>query len=171
MSEPRWVMDSRAIAVTLEKEFPSPPLHLDSPFLPKMEALVPKIMLALATVCLPRVPRDVLNERSIYYFNKTREERFGMLLDDFEKSEKGGEKAWENAVPHLNEVAQALKENGGPFFMGKTVSYADFIVVGLLQFLKRLSYDNDLFGRVMQIDPSFLVLYEACADWLKRDDY
>jgi glutathione S-transferase len=164
-------MESRAIATALEKEFPSPPLYLVSSILPKVEALMPKTMLALQPVCLPRIPRDILNERSTYYFNKTREERFGMPLDEFENSENGGEKAWENAVPHLSELAQRLKENGGPFFMGKTVSYADFIVVGLLQFLKRLSYDDDLFGRAMQIDPSFLVLYEACAEWLKRDDY
>jgi glutathione S-transferase len=110
-------MESRAIAAVLEKEFPSPPLYLDSPILPKVEALMPKIMLHLPPVYLPRVPRD------------------------------------------------------GPFFMGQTVSYAGFILVGFLQFLKRLSHDNDLFNRVVQVDQSFLVLYEACAEWLKRDDY
>jgi glutathione S-transferase len=164
-------MESRAIATALEKEFPSPPLYLDSPILPKVEALMPKITLHLAPVCPPRVSRDILNERSISYFNRTREARFGMPLDEFEKSEQGGETAWENATPHLRELAELLKEDGGPFFMGQTVSYADFIVVGFLQFLKRLSYDNDLFSRVVQIDQSFLALYEACAEWLKRDDY
>jgi hypothetical protein len=54
--------------------------------------------------------------------------------------------------------------------MGETVSYADFIVVGFFQFLKRISYDDDIVGRALQIDPSFLVLYEACPQWLKRDD-
>jgi glutathione S-transferase len=164
-------MESRAIAAALEQEFPSPPLHLDSPILPKVEALMPQILLPLTPIAIPRVPRDILNERSIYYFNKTRAERFGMPLDEFEKSEKGGEKAWENAAPNLSQLARVLKENGGPFFLGKTVSYADFIVVGFFQFLKCLSYDGDVFDRAMQIDPSFPVLYEACAEWLKRDDY
>ena len=170
-SEPRWVMESRAIAAALEQEFPSPPLHLDSPILPKVEALTSKITPALSPIFVPRVPRDILNPRSINYFIRTREEKFGMPLAELEKSEKGGGKAWENAAPHLSELAGLLRENEGPFFMGEVVSYADFIVVGLFQFLKRISYDDDAFGRVMQTDPSFLVLYEACAEWLKRDDY
>jgi glutathione S-transferase len=164
-------MGSRAIAAVLEKEFPSPPLYLDSPILPKVEALMPKIMLHLPPVYIPRVPRDILNERSISYFIRTREAKFGMPLNEFEKSEKGGEHAWEKATPHVRELAELLKEDGGPFFMGQNVSYADFILVGFLQFLKRLSCDNDLFNRVVQIDQSFLVLYQACAEWLKRDDY
>src|ERR1700728_4795 len=170
-SEPRWVMESRAIAATLEQECSSPSLHLDSPILPKVEALMKIIMPTLAPVFLPRTARDILNERSIDYFRKTRGERFGMPLDELEKSEKGGENAWKNATPHLTELAELLKENGGPFFSGETVSYADFIVVSFFQYLKRLSYDGDLFSRAMQIDPSFLVLYEACAEWLKRDDH
>ena len=94
-----------------------------------------------------------------------------MTLEELEKSEKGGEKAWESAAPHLSELAGLLKENGGSFFMGTTVSYADFVVVGLFQFLKCISYDGDVFDRAMQTDPSFPALYEACAEWLKRDDY
>ena len=170
-SEPRWVMESRAIAAALEQEFPSPPLHLDAAILPKVEALVSKISPALAPIFVPRVARDILNPRSISYFVRTRKEKFGMPLDELEKSEKGGEAAWKNAGPHLSELAVLLKENDGPFFLGEAVSYADFVVVGLFQFLKRISYDNDAFDRAMQTDSSFLVLYDACAQWLKRDDY
>ena len=42
-----------------------------------------------------------------------------MSLDELEKSKEGGEKAWENVKPALEEVATLLKENGGPFFMGE----------------------------------------------------
>jgi len=170
-SEPRWVMDSHAIATALEQEFPSPPLHLDHPILPQVMATMSKAAMALAPVFIPRVLRDILNPRSIPYFTRTREDRFGMSMDELEKSEKGGDKAWENAAPHLSELAGLLKENGGPFLMGKTVSFADFVVLALLQMLKRISYDGDAFDRVVQTDPSFPVLYEACAEWLKRDDY
>ena len=62
-SEPRWVMESRAIAAALEQECPSPSLHLDSPILPKVEALMKIITPTLSPVFLPRVPRDILNER------------------------------------------------------------------------------------------------------------
>jgi hypothetical protein len=42
-----------------------------------------------------------------------------MPLDELEKSEDGGEKAWENIKPVLKEVASLLKETEGLFFMGK----------------------------------------------------
>ena len=164
-------MGSHAIADALDQEFPSPPLHLDSPILPKVEALEKTIAVALSPIFMPRVPRDMLNPRSIAYFTRTREAMVGMSLDEFEKSERGGEQAWENTEPHLRELAKLLKESGGPFLMGKTVSYADLIVAGLFQFLKRVSYDGDTFDRAIQTDPAFLVLYEACAEWLKRDGY
>jgi len=166
----QWVMDSRHIATALEERFPSPSLHLDSPILAKVEALVPKITpAAMAPIIIPRVPRDILNEKSKYYFETTRAERFGMSLDELEKSEKGGENAWENAKPGFKELAELLCETEGPFFMGETVSYADFVVVGAFQFMKRAG--EDIFDRVMKIDPSFPALYEACAAWLKRDDH
>jgi glutathione S-transferase len=164
-------MGSRAIAAALEEECPSPSLHLDTPILAKVEALMESITPVLSPVLLPRVPRDILNERSIYYFRKTREDKFGIPLDELEISENGGEHAWKNATLLLSKLAELLKENGGPFFRGGTVSYADFVVVSFFQYLKRLSYDSDLFDRAMQIDPCFPVLYGACAEWLKRDDH
>ena len=167
---PQWVMDSRKIAAALEAKYPNPPMHLDSPILPKVEAAIAKIQPAMAPVVIPRVPRKILNERSKYYFEKTRAERFGMTLDELEKSEKGGEKAYENATPHLEELAELLNETKGPYFMGDTVSYADFVVAGFFQFLRRTGED-DIFPRIMQIDPSFPMLYEACGGWLQRDSY
>ena len=169
-SGPQWVMDSRKIAAALEEKHPDPPLHLDSLILPKVEAIIGKIMPALGPIILPRVPRNILNERSKSYFEKTRAERCGMTLDELEKSGKGGEKAYDNAMPHLKELAELLNETKGPFFMGETVSYADFVVVGFFQFVKRVGED-DVFPRIMQIDPSFPALYEASAEWLKRDSY
>src|SRR5437660_1652590 len=69
-SEPRWVMESHAIAAALEEAYPSPSLHLDSPILPKVEALMKILTPALSPVFLPRIPRDILNERGIYHFRK-----------------------------------------------------------------------------------------------------
>ena len=114
-----YYQNSRAIADHIEQLHPSPPLYLDSPMLPKLEALGLKLMLPLRAVILPRVPRNILRERSAEYFHETRAKRFGMSLDEVEKSKEGGEKAWENVKPALEEVASLLKENGGPFFMGE----------------------------------------------------
>ena len=48
-------------------------------------------------------------------------------------------------------------------------SYADFVVVGALQFGRRIG--EDVFEQMTAIDPAFLKLYEACSEWLKRDDH
>lgn len=162
-------MDSRPIATALEKRFPTPSLHLDSPILPKIEAIMPKIMPTISPIYIPRIPRNILNEKSVYYFTKSRSEKFGMSLDEYEKTEQGGDKAWQNAAPYLNEIANLLHENEGPFFMGNTVSYADFVIVGFFQFIKCIG--GDAFSRLMQTDASFPALYEASAEWLKRDDH
>jgi len=169
-SGPQWVMESRKIAAALEERYPDPPLHLDSPILPKVEAIIPKLTSPLAPINMPRVPRDILNPRSQEYFERTRAERFGMPLSEFEKSDKGGEVAWEGAAPHFKELADLLKENGGPYFMGSIPSYADFVVVSYFQFERRLG-EEDIFGRIMKMDPSFPALYEACEEWLQRDSY
>jgi hypothetical protein len=80
---------------------------------------MPQLMLPLRPVIMPRIPRTILNPRSAEYFRKTRAKRFGMPLDEFEKSEEGGEKAWENVKPALEDVGTLLKQTEGPFFMGK----------------------------------------------------
>ena len=112
-------MDSRKIADVLEKEYPSPPLHLDSPILKKVEELVPGCIMSLGPVFMPRIPQFVLNPPSAEYFSRTRAERFGMDLTQLEK-EKGGERAWKVAESKWKELGILLKAEGGPFFMGKT---------------------------------------------------
>ena len=112
-------MDSRKIADVLEKEYPSPPLHLDSPILKKVQELGPQCVEPLRPVFVPRVPRSVLNPPSVEYFTRTRVARLGMSLDQFEK-EKGGDSAWKAAEPKWKELGKLLKAEGGPFFMGKT---------------------------------------------------
>lgn len=115
----KYVMDSRKIADVLEKEYPSPSLHLDSPILKKVEELAPQCITALVPVYIPRAPRYVLNPPSAEYFDRTRAARFGMPLSQLE-NEKGGESAWKIAEPKWKELGTLLKAEGGPFFMGKT---------------------------------------------------
>lgn len=165
----KYVMDSRKIANVLEKEHPLPSLHLDSPVLKKVEELAPQCVMPIGPVFMPRIPRVVLNPRSAEYFEHTREERFGMTLSQLEK-EKGGESAWKAAEPKWKELGTLLKAKGGPFFMGKTVSYADLIVVGALHCFTLLG-DDDMFQRVKDIEPAFLTLYDASKAWLERDDH
>ena len=114
----QYVMDSRPIATELETLYPTPPLHLDSPILSQVEKILPAAHEALRGVWMPQVPRNLLNPISAEYFERTREERFGMPLSQLER-EKGGDEAWVKAAPVLEEVGGLLRKNGGPFFLGE----------------------------------------------------
>ena len=117
----KYVMDSRKIADELEKQYPSPPLHLDSPMLPKVEEIcsVRGGLAGLLAVFAPKVPGAILNDASRPYWVAAREKQMGMSLADLEK-EKGGEKGWETVVPFLKELGNILREKEGPFVLGKT---------------------------------------------------
>jgi len=163
-----YIMDSAKIAAELEKRHPSPSLRLDSPILPQVQQLVGSALVTLAPNWLPKVPPNLLNEPSADFFERTREARFGMPLSQIEK-EKGGEAPWEAAKQPIKELADLLKEQGGPFFLGQTVSYADFVLVSFLHFLKRIG--PAVFDRFVTYDPAFSAVYDASKAWLVRDDH
>ncbi|KAL8680962.1 MAG: hypothetical protein Q9186_002862 [Xanthomendoza sp. 1 TL-2023] len=162
------IMDSKAIAIALEKLYPTPPLYLDAPELAKIEELWPQVMTTMRGVFMPKTSRTLLNDRSKEYFEETRKERFGMPLPDLER-EVGGEQAWEQVRPILEAIGAVLKEKNGPFILGETVSYADFVLVSAMQYLTRLG--GGLYERFVQIEPAFGRLYEASKQWLERDDH
>ena len=49
------------------------------------------------------------------------------------------------------------------------VSYADFNLLGFLQFCKRAG--QDIFDHIAASDPAFQRLYDASTRWLERDDH
>jgi len=166
-------MDSKACAEAIEKAHPSPSLHLDSHMLKQVtEAMTSDtgMFRALFPTMIHRVPGELLNPRSQEYFDRTRCERLGVKnLEEFHE-QKGGESAWEAARPALAHMAALLNENKeGPYFMGKTPSYADFALVGMLQFYKRAG--GETFERVCSADPAFKAVYDGCEQWLQRAEY
>ena len=100
-------MESRKIANHIESIHPSPSLHLDSPYLSKIEALMPQVMGAFRGAFLPLVPVRLLNERSQGYWYETRERMAGMPLDKLD-----GAKALKDVVRPLNEVSKLLRRKG-----------------------------------------------------------
>lgn len=164
----QYTMDSRKIADELEKQYPEPSLHLDSPLLPRVEAGVLNMFGPLRPVMLPLIPRTRLNAAAVEYFERTRKEMVGMPLSQWEK-EQGGDKAWEKATPAFKEVGDMLRANGGPFILGKTVSYADFVILSGLECAKRI--DESFFERSIEIEPALKTLHEASSAWLERDDH
>ena len=52
-------------------------------------------------------------------------------------------------------------------WVGVLVSYADFVIVGFLQFIKRC--DPRFLDRVVGMEPAFGRLFAASEGWLARD--
>lgn len=166
-------MDSRNIANILEEIQPSPSLRLDSGYVERVQDAVLAVGKALSPIAIPRVPEMLLNPDSEEYFRRTRKARFdGVELADLARSEKAGEPAWKEAEEGLKELVKILGENAnGPFVLGREASYADLILAGFWAFLNRLDKGGDLFGRVVGVDEVFGKHWEACQEYLERDDY
>ncbi|KAF2189447.1 hypothetical protein K469DRAFT_736796 [Zopfia rhizophila CBS 207.26] len=160
------MMDSWKIAPELERRYPTPSLHLDESIVVQVRDHVGKLFGPLRPNVLPKIP-NLLNNPSAEYFERTREKIFGMPLSQLEE-EKGGEGAWEAIQQPAEEAADLLKKHGGPFFLGKTVSYADLIFVSFLHCLRRV--DEGIFERFISLDPAFSAIYDASKQWLVKDD-
>lgn len=180
-----YIMDSKAIAIALEKAYPDPPLHLDAPQLAKAEELRGQ---AIGALMGPFAGKGLalLNERSKEYMATANLAGFAH-----------GEEAWDGATPVLEAIGALLKEKGGPFVLGETgmfssnylvelgtnrlrsqciwlksnrsvlVSYADFILVSTIHCLRRAG--EDLYEKWVEISPECGRLYDASKQWLDRD--
>ena len=172
MPDGSYITDSRKIADVLEALKPEPSLRLDSGYVERTQAAVLAVGAALAPICIPRVPEMLLNPSSAAYFQRTRAVRFGMTLEELAASEKAGEAAWEAAEAGIREIAAILRENGeGPYVLGERASYADLIIAGYWAFARKLDKGGDVFGRGMGMDGVFERHWEACQEFLERDDY
>ncbi|KAI4218930.1 MAG: hypothetical protein L6R36_008669 [Xanthoria steineri] len=160
-SQPKgeYIVDSKAIAIALEAKYPDPPLHLDAPQLARVEELWGQAVKALMGVFVPDVMRTLLTDRNKEYMK----DRIDL------KTVVGGDEAWEGAKPVLEAIGLLLKEKGGPFVLGETVSYADFVLVSGMHWLKKSG--GSTFERFVQIEPACGTLYDASKQWLERDDH
>jgi glutathione S-transferase len=145
--KPTYVSDSWEIAVYLERTYPPP----------KYPALFPHNSAALQramTTALSRTVHSalcdlaisligvnhVLDDRGHEYFIRTREAMFKKPLAEVLQEE---DSKWSTDIKTAwLTIGQMLDINGpmqevGPFVMGKQVSYSDFIIAGLLIWLRR----------------------------------
>jgi glutathione S-transferase len=112
----------------------------------------------------------MIRPSSVAYFNAARAARFGMPLEELE-AQRGGEKAWEAAklgLDALEALMGEFKVDQGPFVLGSQVSYADFVVVAVLEGFRRIG--QDLFMRIVEGREALREVWEACGEWLERDD-
>lgn len=168
-----YLMESGKIAKAIENKYPSPTVHLDLPIVQRVDSLVDKCMPAMHPNLLYKFSQVVLSEKSYDYWVGAYIKKFGMALDEYERR-LGGEKSWAEALPAIIELTSLLKErqDEGPFFLGKEISYADFIWAGALMFVKRI--DENVFQELLDRTGARDVherFFEACAPWMKRDSY
>ncbi|KAL6720023.1 hypothetical protein ACLMJK_001944 [Lecanora helva] len=165
----KYVMDSKNIAVELERHYPSPSLHLDLPVLPKVQEIInTSFQSSLRGVLMPKIPSKLLTPGSAPFWIAKREKEFGMPLPQLEK-ETNVDNAWEKATPGMEALGALLKADGGPFILGKVVSYADLIIVAALHCIRRVGEEN--YERAVAIEPALGTLYEVSKAWLERDDH
>lgn len=168
-----YVSDSRAIAARLEAAHPTPALHLGSAQLARLEAAMPGLFVALRPVYMPRVPGALLSGPSTAYWHETRPGIVGAPSLEQYAAEHPAEEAWAAAGPVLRQVTAWLAEDpSGPFFMGREVSYADFVWGAFLLFCRRLGGDvwESLLREVGDAGVH-LRLLEGIEPWTKRDDH
>jgi glutathione S-transferase len=158
-------MDSWPIALELEKRYPEHSLHLDDPLALKIRDHIPEIVSPIVPHLIPKVAH-ILNKPSQDFFLSTRETMFGKPLAQVE-AEGATEECWEKAKAPAKEAGDLLRANGGPFFLGETVSYADFMLVSMLHCARRVN--EDVFKRILGLDEAFGRVYEACGPWLERE--
>ncbi|PMB64083.1 hypothetical protein BM221_009874 [Beauveria bassiana] len=167
-----WSQDSRKIADLIEKRYPEPSVHLDSPYQSRIEEVVPRAFVPLMGIGLNQIPRRLLNPPSVEYWIKDRTEFVGSDLAEHE-AKRGGETAFAAAAPALKEITAMLKENpDGPFFSGKEVVYADFVWIAALYFLKRIG--DDVYEGALNASGDRTVhenLLKAAEPWLRRGDH
>ncbi|KAF2002829.1 glutathione S-transferas-like protein [Amniculicola lignicola CBS 123094] len=161
------MMDSWKIVFELEKQYPEPPLQLQSPVVDQVRDHMKKILIAIQANTHPITP-NVLSTESKEFFQIVREEDWGMPLTQL-LEEKGGELPWKNVEAPAKVMADWLKKHDGPFFLGSIVSYADFIFVSFLYYLKELD-EVKMFERFVALDDVFVKLYDASTEWLMKRD-
>ncbi|KAA8625310.1 glutathione S-transferase [Pyrenophora tritici-repentis] len=115
------------------------------------------------------IPRVVLllNERSAEYFYETREKMFGKPLEQVEK-DADVDDCWEKVKGPVLEVGNLLRQHGGPFFLGETASYADFILVSMQHCVKRAN--EDVYEKLMALDYALPQVYQASKQWLEKEN-
>ena len=111
-------MESKAIALEIERRYPNPALSIDTPIQIKVEELLTDAFLKLLPELVPRVSRTLLSPQGREFFDRTKAEKLGMTLDEWEQT-KGGPGSWENADEGFKQIVEVLGTKEGPFFDGQ----------------------------------------------------
>ncbi|CAE6461118.1 unnamed protein product [Rhizoctonia solani] len=140
--KPTYIVDSFDIAIYLDKMYPAPKYPVV--FSPGMRAVQKitsdlfwnEVALTILPALVPLTARaGFLDERGREYFSKTREEYMKQI-----PAETGiGSKFWGDAHEKWKWFGEMLDLNEeGPFVTGKQISFTDFVIGGIIFFLRRV---------------------------------
>ncbi|KAJ7291092.1 hypothetical protein C8J57DRAFT_1271328 [Mycena rebaudengoi] len=125
------IMGSLEIAEALEALVPASPTHPGVFSLPGSREVARDINAAvfapfrpLRGHVVPHTPA-ILDAHAVEFFERTRLEALGRSLA-----------TWAEAVAAHQEVAEREGRGSGPYVMGDTVTYADFIVAGMVKWVE-----------------------------------
>lgn len=169
--------DSLASAIYLDNEFTGPqhPSIFPGGFASfqiarAVQMMTFSVMRECRTLIIPRIA-DILDDRGKDYFVRTRSESYGKPLADVYPSAENVEKVWKSTSARLMDLVRLLKPipgqiSTGPFFMGDTPSYADFIVVSFLAWFER--GNEEIFHKMIKLGNGELAtLYTKCRVWVE----
>lgn len=164
-------MGSNLINEKIQELYPEPQLPLRWDLVDDMTPVNGKVLGPLMYLIMPRVRRNVICEPSKDWFKKDRERRFGAAEEQYEH-EKGGEVAWKNAEPGQQQLSAWLKnqkQDKGPFVLGSTVTYPDFVLAGRCEFVELIG--EDTYERLVGPIDGMRELHLACKPWMERNDH
>ncbi|KAF9473710.1 hypothetical protein BDN70DRAFT_997519 [Pholiota conissans] len=133
------ISDSLAIAEYLEKTYPDTPkifphgtVGLQAPF----EDMYIEHSKSMVPLLIPNICRNIMTPTSLPVYQPYMEKLLGMKMADFDaKSEVAVEK-WRKYKENLEVVARWYRKTDGPFLMGDTISWADFVVVSIMMMFR-----------------------------------
>jgi len=170
--KPTVLADSWKIAEYLDEKYPGPGLLFPKGTKPLQsifhDYVTKSIFVNIRFILATRI-MDVLNDGSLAYWRETREAAFGTKLEEI--CPKGSQKwndTWETVQKGFNELAAHLDKNGpdNDFVMGKEPTFADFILMSLLQVIHAVISD-EWEGRVQHWDGGkWKKIRERSAAWL-----
>ncbi|CAE6530434.1 unnamed protein product [Rhizoctonia solani] len=150
--KPTYVSDSFGIALYLDEKYPAPKYPaIFSPGTHGLQKLLmseyfPTLVSAIIPICAPNL-LQLLDSRSLEYLRRTRGANFipePLAKDDKVQLIKKAQQTFENLAQFLE-----LNNGIGPFILGSQVSFVDFSIGGLLNFIQKSEKDPAVFTEVL----------------------
>lgn len=135
------ITDSFLIAQYLDKQYPDTPKLLPQGTEVLQHAFFAAMrpnMDAIWQFSLPKT-NSLLNSKSEVYFRRTREKMFGKALEDLFPEGEGREVQWARLRDGYGVIDGWFRyATEGPYVMGKTVTFTDFVLAGYLVWMRTI---------------------------------